>query len=241
MILQNRLMDASHLITVGEMASGIAHELNQPLAAIATYAHACDRLLTVANPDIQEVQTALREIAGQAVRAGDIIRRLRGLVRAEGTRRVQADLNDVIGELTGLIQTEARAHGVTYRTDLALQLPNVSVDRDQIQLVVLNLVRNALEALALGQVNASEIVVCTRLAPEGHITLGVCDSGPGVAEKIVDRMFEPFCSTKPAGAGLGLAISRTIVRMHEGTLQYTPNSPTGACFTVRLAVKNGVT
>jgi len=239
--LQDRLMHVSRLATIGEMASGIAHELNQPLSAIATYAHACERLLSLASPDIEEVQGALREIAGQAIRAGEIIRRLRGLARAEDLRRAPADLNGVIRELTDLVQTDARAHGVAYRLDLAPGLPKVTVDRGQIQQVVLNLVRNALEALALGQVDASEVSVRTRLTHEGEVELCVCDNGPGVAEKILDRMFDPFCSTKPAGTGLGLAISRTIVRMHEGTLRYMPNSPTGACFALRLSASTDVT
>ena len=239
--LQDRLMHVSRLATIGEMASGIAHELNQPLAAIATYAHACDRLLSLASPDIEEVQTALREIAGQAVRAGDIIRRLRGLARTEEVRRGPSDINTVITELTDLIQTDAKAHGVEYRLELARDLPKVTVDRGQIQQVVLNLVHNALEALALGRVDAREVAVCTRLTAEGDVEICVCDNGPGVSEKIVDRMFDPFCSTKPAGTGLGLAISRTIVRMHEGTLKYHPNAPTGACFAVRLAAAADVT
>ncbi len=233
--LQDRLMHVSRLATIGEMSAGIAHEINQPLAAIATYAHACDRLLSLPSPDIEEVQTALREIAGQAVRAGDIIRRLRSLARAEDARRGLADINSVIRELTDLIQTDAKAHGVGYRLDLAGDLPKVTVDCGQIQQVVLNLVRNALEALSQAPVVPREVVVRTHLTPEGGVEICVCDNGPGVAEKIAERMFDPFCSTKPAGTGLGLAISRTIVRMHEGTLKHRPNTPNGACFAIRLA------
>jgi two-component system sensor kinase FixL len=232
--LQERLMHVSRLATIGEMASGIAHELNQPLAAIATYAHACDRLLGLPEPEIEEIQTALRDIAGQAVRAGDIIRRLRSLARAENPQHGPADVNAVIGELTDLIQSDAKAHGVAYRAELAPDLPQITLDRAQIQQVVLNLVRNALEALALAQLDAREVVVRTRRTPEGEVEIVVCDNGPGVDSQIADRMFDPFCTTKADGTGLGLAISRTIVRAHGGSLEHSPRVPVGACFAIRL-------
>ena len=232
--LQDRLMYVSRLATIGEMASGIAHELNQPLAAIATYAHACDRLLGLPQPELEEVQTALRDIADQAVRAGDIIRRLRNLARVENPQHGPADINAVIAELADLIQSDAKAHGVAYRAELAPNLPQVTLDRSQIQQVVLNLVRNALEALALAQLDAGEVVVRTRLTPEGEVEIAVCDNGPGVDSQIADRMFDPFCTTKADGTGLGLAISRTIVRAHGGSLEHFPHVPAGACFAIRL-------
>jgi two-component system sensor kinase FixL len=232
--LQDRLAHVSRLATVGEMASGIAHELNQPLAAIATYAHACNRLLGRPEPEIAEVRSALNEIADQAVRAGDIIRKLRNLARIEDSIRAPADINTVIGELTDLIQTDAKAHGVQYRQELASNLPPIEIERSQIQQVVLNLVRNALEALALGQVDARELLLRTRLTPEGDVEIAVCDNGPGVERGLEHRIFDPFCSTKPTGTGLGLPMSRTIVHTHNGALTYEPNLPKGACFRVKL-------
>jgi two-component system sensor kinase FixL len=232
--LQGRLMHVSRLATVGEMASGIAHELNQPLAAIATYAHACDRLLGLPDPDIEEIQTALRQIAGQAVRAGDIIRKLRNLARTEESVRAPADINSVISELTDLIRSDAKAHGVQYRQELAPDLPTINIDRPQIQQVVLNLVRNALEALALGQLDAGELLLRTRATAAGDVEISVCDNGPGVDSALQHRIFDPFCSTKPTGTGLGLPISRTIVHTHDGTLEHQPNQPRGACFVVKL-------
>jgi len=232
--LQERLMHVSRLATVGEMASGIAHELNQPLAAMATYAHACDRLLGLPDPDIEEVRTALRQIADQAVRAGDIIRRLRTLAKTEEMARTPTDVNTVVEELTELIQANARARGVEYRRNLAQDLPEVILDRSQIQQVVMNLVHNALEALALGQLHAGEVILTTQATPEGDVEIVVCDNGVGVHPSVANRMFDPFCSTKPTGTGLGLPISRTIVRAHGGTLDHEPNLPRGACFKVRL-------
>lgn len=233
--LQERLTHVGRLATVGEMASGIAHELNQPLAAIATYAHACDRLLGLSEPDLVEVQQALREIAGQAIRAGDIIRRLRSVAKADPVRRSPSDINSVVAELTDLLEPDAKAHGVAYRLDLAPDLPPLALDRGQIQQVLLNLVRNALEAIDLAQIDAGEILVRTRRTAQGDVEICVCDNGPGVDTGIAAQMFDPFCSTKPAGTGLGLAISRSIVRAHEGTLDHRPNEPSGACFTVKLS------
>jgi two-component system sensor kinase FixL len=234
MHLQERLMHVSRLATLGEMASGIAHELNQPLAAIATYAHACDRLLSGPEPEIEEIQTALRDIADQAVRAGDIIRRLRSLARAETPQQGPADVNTVIAELTDLIQSDAKAHGVAYRLEFAPQLPQVILDRAQIQQVILNLVRNAFEAFASRRENAGEVVVSTRRTAEDEVEIMVRDNGPGVDNQIVGRMFDPFCTTKTAGTGLGLAMSRTIMRAHGGSLEYFPHVPAGACFAIRL-------
>jgi two-component system sensor kinase FixL len=232
--LQERLMHVSRLATVGEMASGIAHELNQPLAAIATYAHACDRLLGLPDPEIEEIQTALKQIAEQAVRAGDIIRKLRNLARMEDSALAPCDLNSVIGELTDLIQADAKAHGVQYRQELAANPATINIDRSQIQQVVLNLVRNALEALAPAQLDVRELLLRTRATPEGDVEICVCDNGPGVDNALKHRIFDPFCSTKPTGTGLGLSISRTIVHAHRGTLEYQPNLPAGACFVVKL-------
>jgi two-component system, LuxR family, sensor kinase FixL len=232
--LQDRLMHVSRLATVGEMASGIAHELNQPLAAIATYAHACDRLLSIPDPDIEEVQEALRQIAAQAVRAGDIIRKLRSLARTEELSRAPHDVNEVIAELADLIDSDAKAHGVKYRSELATGLPLVVLDKPQIQQVVMNLVRNALEAFALGRLDAAEIVVKTSRTPAGDVQVSVCDNGPGVDPAVALRIFDPFCSTKPTGTGLGLPISRTIATTHGGTLEHKSNAPKGACFVLGL-------
>ncbi|HUI61059.1 MAG TPA: PAS domain S-box protein [Steroidobacteraceae bacterium] len=233
-LLQDRLMHVSRLATIGEMASGIAHEINQPLAAMATYAQACDRLLDAPDPDIGEVQAALKQISDQAVRAGDIIRRMRALARTGEMRRSPTDLNSVIDELTDLIGSDARAHGVQYRLELAPDLPEVIADRTQIQHVVLNLVRNALEALVIAPPQAAQLLISTRRTADGDAEIAVQDNGSGVDPRVRERIFEPFCSTKPTGTGLGLPISRNIVNMHGGTLELQPLASQGARFLVRL-------
>ena len=236
--LQERLGHVSRLATVAEMASGIAHELNQPLAAIANYAHACDRLLGRPDADLEEVQGALKEIAAQAVRAGDIIRRLRSLAQPHVDRREPTEINVLITELTDLVRSDAQAHDVQYRLELSDGLPRLEVHRTQIQHVILNLVRNAIESLAETPDKPRKIVVRTSRTHDGEVEVSVCDSGPGVSSSAAPRLFDPFCTSKPAGTGLGLAISRTIIGGHGGTLGYRPNVPVGACFTLRLPVVN---
>jgi two-component system sensor kinase FixL len=231
--LQERLTHVSRLATVGEMSAGIAHELNQPLAAVANYAQACDRLLGLPDPDIREIRDALQQITAQAVRAGDIIRRLRALARRDAMKREPTDINRLVSELTDLIQLDAKTHDVQYKLELATVLPRVDVDRAQVQQVILNLVRNALEALGETTRTPRQVTVQTQLV-EGNVEISVCDTGPGVSPEIVSRLFDPFCTTKAHGTGLGLAISRTLIKSHQGSLDHHPNAPAGACFAMRL-------
>ena len=232
-LLQDRLMHVSRLAAIGEMAAGLAHELNQPLAAVANYAQACERLLGVAQPDVEEVRDALRQITEQAVRAGDIISRLRGLTRAPESSREVCDVNALIRELADLLESDARAHNSRCRIELADGLAPLRLDRAQIQQVILALVRNALEALQGRPCSAREVVVSTVREPDGDVLIEVSDNGPGISAEIAPRLFEPFCTSKTAGTGLGLASSRTIARAHRGTLDYRPGEP-GACFMLRL-------
>lgn len=232
--LQERLWHVSRLATMGEMATGIAHELNQPLAAIANYSQACDRLLAGPDPDVPEIRDALREITGQAVRAGEIIRKLRGLVaRSDGESR-PTNINRLISELTTLVQASVKAHDVNYQLRLGTGLPDLEVQPAEIQQVILNLVRNAIESFSEGGTGARQVTIHTLATGGGEVEISVCDTGPGVAAHIAPSLFDPFCSSKDNGTGLGLAMSRTIVSRHGGTLKYQPNHPTGACFTVRL-------
>ena len=236
--LQESLWRVSRLATVGEMTSGIAHELNQPLAAIANYAQACDRLLGRPDADLEEVHGALKQIAAQAVRAGDSIRRLRSLVRPHVGRREPTDINVLITELTDLVRSEAQAHHVQYRLELSDGLPRLEVHRTQIQYVILNLVHNAIESLTEIPDKPRELIVRTSWTRDEEVEVSVCDSGPGVSSSVAPRLFDPFCTSKPAGTGLGLATSRSIIGGHGGTMDYRPNVPVGACFTLRLPVVN---
>jgi two-component system sensor kinase FixL len=238
--LQDRLMNVSRMAAIGEMASGIAHELNQPLAAVANYAQACERLLGLPEPDLAEIREALREITSQAVRAGDIIHKLRSLARVQEPRREVIEVGALIGELAELIEADARHHQTRCRFEVAADLPPVEVDRAQIQQVVLSLVRNALEALAETPLDSRELTIRAARPPSGDIEISVCDSGPGVSPRIAERLFDPFCTTKAAGTGLGLASSRTIARAHGGALDYRPIQPSGSCFVLTLPPAPGL-
>jgi two-component system, LuxR family, sensor kinase FixL len=237
--LLQRLTHVSRLATMGEMAAGIAHELNQPLTAIASYAQACDWLLARGSTDTAEIREALQQITAQGLRAGEIIRRLRNLVRTPDTLRVVTDVNELIEELKGLALTDARVHNVRLTVELAPGLPPIVANRVEIQQVVLNLVRNAIEALESVPPERRDIVLRSAAGSDSNVELSVIDSGPGVDAAIVARLFSPFVTTKPAGAGLGLAISRSIVEAHKGTLRYRPAGAGGACFVLRLPHAQG--
>ncbi len=232
--LRERLILASRLAMVGEIAAGIAHEVNQPLAAITNYAWACQRLLGASDPDIGEVRAALQEIGTQAARAAETIRRLRRLARTPETRRAPTSLNSLISELMELARSDAARHDVRYELDLAADLPPVNIDAGQIQQALLNLLWNALHALGASAVRPRQVRIRTRLGPDGQVEIDVCDNGPGVPAEVVPRLFEPFFTTKPDGTGLGLAMSRTIAEAHGGTLNYRAHGADGACFVLRL-------
>lgn len=226
-------MRVSRLATIGEMAAGVAHEVNQPLTAITNYARACELLLRNDATALPDVAEALREIGLEARRAAEIVRRLRGLVRNEPSERAVTDLNGVIREVMDLMQMDARIHSVQLAFEFAEALPAVAIDRVQIQHVLSNLLRNSMEALEPPVEGSREIVIRTAAVGD-EVELSVADSGPGVPANVVARLFTPFLTTKRTGTGLGLVSSQTIVRAHQGTLGYRPNSPHGACFFVRL-------
>jgi two-component system sensor kinase FixL len=233
-ILHGRLLNVSRMATIGEMAAGVAHELNQPLTAIANYAHACNRLLASANADPDDLREALRQIAFQTARAADIIRRLRALARSNQGERLPAQLNTLISELQDLLETDARVHDVQLSLELAPELPEVLVDAPQIQQVILNFVRNSVEALEHRPNGGRHISIRTSVQPGGNVEVTVMDSGPGMPADVAKQIFDPFFSTKENGTGLGLAISNSIARAHGGSVGYRANTPTGACFYMLL-------
>jgi two-component system, LuxR family, sensor kinase FixL len=232
--LHGRLLNVSRMATVGEMAAGVAHELNQPLTAISNYAHACERLLGRPDTDPAEFREALRQISAQAMRAADIIRRLRALAQSRQAEHTSVNVNDLVAELHDLLQTDAITHGVQLSLDLAPGLPAVRVDAGQVQHVIVNFVRNSLEALSLRRDPAASIVIRTSTTENQEVELAVSDNGPGLPDGLLGRMFDPFFSTKENGTGLGLAMSSSIARAHGGSVGYRPNSSGGACFFIVL-------
>lgn len=232
---QERLTRVARLATVGEIAAGVAHEINQPLTAITTYARACERYLALPKPDFAEAADALREITTEGLRAGDIIRRLRQMVRIDAPdTRTRVDVDELIEELRSLLESDARAHDARLKLVLSHRLPGVLGNGLHLQQVILNLARNGLEALMESAEGTRLLTVRTARSVDHGVEIQVDDNGPGIDPLIAERLFEPFSTTKRTGTGLGLAISRTIVQSHGGTIGARPLSPNGTRFTIRL-------
>jgi two-component system sensor kinase FixL len=212
------------------MASSIAHEVNQPLTAVATYAQACRRLLDAGMTDSTELLDVLQRISDEAQRAGDIIHHLRDLVRGREANRVESDINELIHDVERLASVDARLRGVTLRLELASDLPTVVVDRVQIQQVVLNLIRNGIDALEATDAEHKEVVVHSVAGDSNEVQVGVSDNGCGLPEYVEDSLFEPFFTTKEDGMGMGLSISRSIVTSHGGRMWFSRNPERGTTF-----------
>ena len=234
-LAQDRLTRVARLATLGEMTAGIAHELNQPLTAITTYARACERYLEMGQPDMDEIREALREINAEGLRAGEVIRRLRRMSRADtADEHTTIEMNALFDELRSLMSSDARAHEARLAIDIEPDLPPVTGNAVQLQQVLLNLLRNALEALLECPAGSREVMVSAARTLQGEVELRVTDNGPGIEAGIRDSLFDPFSTTKPSGTGLGLAISRTIVQGHRGTIEARPAPSRGTTFVVRL-------
>jgi two-component system sensor kinase FixL len=233
--LQAELLHASRLSVMGQMASTMAHELNQPLTAVTNYLEAGRQLLATGAGRPERIADLMEKAIGQAQRAGDVIRRLREFVGKGETERRPQSVNQLVEEAVALALVGARQRGVRTSFELDHTLPPVVVDHVQIQQVVLNLVRNAIEAME--QVERRELVIGTRTIPEqGMVEISVADSGPGIAPELADRLFQPFVTTKATGMGLGLSICREIVEAHHGRLTASPGSPGGAVFRLTLPI-----
>jgi two-component system sensor kinase FixL len=235
---RERLTHVSRLSTLGEMTTGLAHELNQPLTAIATYARAAERMAEQPQPQLDEVVSALRQISTQALRAGEIIKRLRALVRNRQAQEELLELNSVVRELVVLAESDARLNNVRLQIELAPDLPAVLGDAIQLQQVMLNLLRNAIDAVS-GLDDAARTIVLRTIPVAGQVELSVTDSGRGIDPAIRERLFEAFVTTKPEGTGLGLAISRSIAENHGGKLAWRANQPCGSCFYLTLPAVSG--
>lgn len=232
--LNQRLMQVTRMATLGEMSAGIAHEVNQPLTAITNYALAAERLLGFTEPDIEEARGALREIVLEARRAADIIRRLRHISRGGEERSEPTRVAELLEELQTLCLADARAHDTRIRFELHPDVPLLDIHRVQVTQAVINLVRNALEALEADPPGGREVVVAARRNFGGDCEIEVRDNGPGVSAAIADRMFEPFRTTKSNGTGLGLPMCQTIAYAHGGSLRHEAQSPRGARFILTL-------
>ncbi len=240
---QQHLAELAHvarLSTMGEMVAELAHELNQPLSAISSYAQACKRLLDSGEGNHgEELSSSLGQVVEQANRAGEIIRRVRRFVAKNTPSEEAIDVNAMIRDVAGVMAFDARSVKAEVVTALTEPLPPVVGDRIQIEQVLVNLMRNGFEALRESPREPRQVTVHTAFDGRRHIVIDVHDNGRGIPPDVLDRVFDRFFTTKPDGMGMGLAISRSIVENHGGTLWATPAAEGGAAFHFTLPIETG--
>jgi C4-dicarboxylate-specific signal transduction histidine kinase len=230
---RNHLALAQRLTAMAEMAATVAHEINQPLTAIRTNADTCVRWLSAADPVVDEALAAAGRASREADRAGQVVTRIRAMVKTALAAPVAVPVRACLDEVVNLLRTEIEKLAVDIHIDLARDLPPITGDRIQLQQVFANLITNSLESLSLVSDRPRQIWI-TATSAAGSIALAVRDNGPGFADGIRERLFDSFVTTKSGGMGMGLSICRTIVEAHGGTLTATPGWPSGAQFTITL-------
>jgi signal transduction histidine kinase len=228
------LAHVTRVMTMGELAGSIAHEINQPLAAVVTNADACRRWLTGPVPNLDEARAAVTRIVRDGNRASDVIGRIRALLKKNPTEQACLDTNEIIHEVLGLIQTEIRKHGVVLRLELAADLPRILGDRVQLQQVLLNLMMNGIEAMTAVTDRSRVLLIRSVQCHPDKVLVVVQDSGTGLQCGSLDHLFTPFFTTKPKGMGMGLAISRSIIEAHRGRLWAAANNGPGTRFQFTL-------
>jgi len=231
---QAELAHVSRVSLAGEMAGALAHELSQPLTAIAAYARGCLRLLAKPAPEPAMLYEGVSEVVQQAERAGDVLGRLREFVRGGAWRRGCVEVGPLIDAAVSLARIEAMQNEVEIEARIDPGLPPVLADHIQIEQVLLNLLRNAIDAIATAD-SQKRLIVVEAHCKSGHtVQISVTDSGPGVISEVANRLFEPFMTTKPEGMGMGLSISRSIVESHGGRLRMFQSVDSGATFVFDL-------
>ncbi len=228
---REKLAHVGRLSIMGEMTASIAHEINQPLTAIAMYAQSSLKLIRRGNPDLDKLAAALEKLNTQSLRAGAIIERIQRFARAQENQRELLDVNVLLKDLVKLAEGDARIHDVSITFDLAGGLPAVLCDAIQIQQVALNLIRNAIDAMKeIDCRDGNGLVITSRPLAGNRVEVAVTDQGPGVAEDQAKLLFRPFHTTKKDGMGMGLSICRTIINEHGGELGFRNNPDAGATF-----------
>ena len=231
------LTRAWHANALGEMASGLAHELNQPLCAILNYSGGCLRLTRKPQFSIEALQASIAQIAAQAQRAADIIKRIRSLIARHEPREGELDLHRVLKDAVRMLESDAARHGVTVVCRFAPTMPKVRGDSVEIEQVALNLMRNAIEAMSDGEVTRRTLTIASTRPDDRHVEVAVTDTGRGIAPELSERIFESFFTTKEQGLGIGLALSRRIVEAHGGRLWAESQGGAGATFRFTLPIE----
>ena len=228
------LAHANRVATMGQLTASIAHEVNQPIAALLTNAETAVRWLARQPPDLEKAIRSIDRIIGDGKRAADIVSRIRDFSKKAPARKEDLEINEAILEIMILTRAAMSEHGVLVKMQLSERLPHILGDRVQLQQVVLNLIMNAIEAMSEVGERSRELLISTSEAESGGVLVAVSDSGPGLPPASLARIFEPFYTTKAEGLGMGLSICRSIVEAHGGRLWVTPNEPHGAVFSVKL-------
>jgi PAS domain S-box-containing protein len=231
---QTELAHVTRVTTLGELAASIAHEINQPLTAVITNGNACLRWLAAATPNLDEAREAVGRILRDGNRAGNVIARIRALLRKTATDKERVDMNEAIQEVAALTQGEVQRNRVALRMELAADVPPVLGDRVQLQQVILNLVMNGVEAMASVADRPRELLIRSRRHESDKVLVAVRDSGIGIDSQNLEKIFDAFYTTKSQGTGMGLAISRSIMEAHGGRLWAVPNDGPGATFQFTL-------
>ena len=232
--MQIELARVARITTMGEMAASIAHEINQPLAAIVNNANASLRWLDREPPNVKRARSVLERVVSDGARASAVISSIRGMLEKGSQEQVQLDVNDLIREVMTFVRADLKHHGITVRTELAEDLPRISAVRIQLQQVLLNLIANAVESMASIEDRARVLTVRSQKADGHGILVTVEDTGTGIDQTDVERVFEAFFSTKPEGMGMGLSICRSIIEAHGGRITVSTASPRGSAFQVSL-------
>jgi two-component system sensor kinase FixL len=233
--LQNELVHVSRLTAMGEMASTLAHELNQPLSAIANLLTGSRRLMDRGREsDHAKDREAIDRAAAQALRAGEVIHRMRDFARRGASEREAESLSKLIEEASALALIGEKERQVDVRLKLDPKADDVFADRVQIQQVLLNLIRNGIDAMQAQEPRKRALLIRTGLTEEGWSEVSVADTGPGIAPEVLERLFQPFMTTKPQGMGVGLSISRSIIEAHGGRIWAEANPGGGALFRFTL-------
>jgi PAS domain S-box-containing protein len=231
---QAELSHVTRVTTLGEMTASIAHEVNQPLAAVLNAAAACLRWLDRATPDLDEARSAVKWIITEANRASEVIRRVRALAQKTDIEKVPLDVNEVVREVFALVRGELISHQVSVRTEFAPALPTILGDRVQLQQVIINLVMNGIEAMQSVTDRPRELVIRSSQDETEQVLVSVTDCGVGISSENADRLFSAFFTTKASGMGMGLSICRSIMEALGGRLWATANIPHGATFHLTL-------
>jgi signal transduction histidine kinase len=232
---QAQVAHVARVTSLGAMTASIAHEVNQPLAAIVSHGEASLRWLDRDPPRLDEVEASIRHVIADGKRASEVVQRIRALIRRTGSEKRLLNLNDLVGDVVPLVRHEAARHRALLRLDLAMDLPAINGDPIQLQQVIINLIINAVQAMSTVEGRARSVTVNTHADGDDHVVLEVTDSGPGIDVADAAHIFEAFFTTKPEGMGMGLSICRSIIEAHGGQMTARTPGP-GAVFRCILPI-----